>query len=82
MVTLPKEAQVANALITHESDLFGSLKATGALAPKAIPETPARSRPLGTDSDRPINPKIIGTAADVQLNAAVELLGGHRAAAR
>ena len=82
VVTLPKEAQVANAMITYESDLFGSLKATGALAPKAAPETPARSRSLGADSDRPINPKILGTAQDVQLSAALDLLGRHRAAAR
>src|SRR5437660_548634 len=30
VVTLPKEQQVANAVITYESDLFGTLKATGA----------------------------------------------------
>ena len=33
VVNLPKDQQVANALITYESDLYGSLKPTGALAP-------------------------------------------------
>src|SRR5439155_1545731 len=32
VVEVPKEQQVANAVITYESDLFGALKATGALA--------------------------------------------------
>ena len=45
VVTLPKEAQVANALITYESDLFGALKATGDLSPKA-PEARPRSRTI------------------------------------
>ena len=33
VVTLPKDQQVPNALVTYESDLYGSLKPTGALAP-------------------------------------------------
>src|SRR5713226_10381448 len=45
VVTLPKEQQVANAVITYESDLFGSLKATGALAPKGAPAAPSPSPP-------------------------------------
>src|SRR5260370_29678015 len=35
--TVPKEQQAANAVITVDSDLFGALKATGALAPKDAP---------------------------------------------
>ena len=81
VVTLPKEAQVANALITYESDLFGALKATGGLAPIA-PEARPRSRTITAEGERPINPKMIGTPQDAQLNAALDLLGGHRAAAR
>src|SRR6185503_8015641 len=81
VVTLPKEAQVANALIAYESDLFGSLKATGGLAPKA-PEARPRSRTGTAEGERPINPKMIGTAQDAQLSAALDLLGRHRAAAR
>jgi carboxyl-terminal processing protease len=80
VVTLPKEAQVANAIIAHESDLFGSLIATGSLAPQA--EAPGRSLQIGRENDRPINPKVIGTAQDVQLNAALDLLGGKHAPAR
>src|SRR6266436_1314253 len=34
IVLVPKDQQVANAVVTYESDLFGSLKATGALAPR------------------------------------------------
>src|SRR5438270_10423327 len=33
ILPVPKEQQVANAVVTYESDLFGALKATGALAP-------------------------------------------------
>ena len=44
VVTLPKEAQVANAMITYESDLFGSLKATGALAPNGNGDARCRRR--------------------------------------
>jgi carboxyl-terminal processing protease len=93
VVLVPKEQQVANAVITFESDLFGSLKATGALAPKDAPATfttppkdaPASSTPARSvegQADHPINPKIIGTAQDAQLRAALELLGMHRATAR
>jgi carboxyl-terminal processing protease len=88
VVNLPKEAQVANAVIAYESDLFGSLKATGGPAPEGASEgaqpgtaVPARGRQIARDNDHPINPKIIGTAKDTQLNAALELLGGIRAAA-
>jgi carboxyl-terminal processing protease len=81
VVTLPKEAQVANALITYESDLFGALKAPSAPAPKA-PEVRPRGRIATAEGERPINPKMIGTPQDAQLNAALDLLGGQRAAAR
>jgi carboxyl-terminal processing protease len=79
VVDLPKEAQVANALIAYESDLFGAIKAPdGAPSPS---RAPVRGRPVPRDNDHPINPKIIGTAQDVQLNTALEILGGGRAAA-
>jgi carboxyl-terminal processing protease len=78
VVAVPKEQQVSNAVITYESGLFGALKPTGTLAPKQA--TPART---GADAvDHPINPKIIGTAQDAQLSAALGLLGSRRAAAR
>jgi carboxyl-terminal processing protease len=82
VVLVPKEQQVANAVMTFESDLFGSLKATGALAPKDAPATATPARSVEGEVDHPINPKIIGTAQDAQLRAALELLGAHRAAVR
>ena len=64
--------------------LSGALKATGALAPKGSATTPPpRPRSTAEASDHPINPKIIGTPQDAQLNAALDFLGsGRRAQAR
>jgi carboxyl-terminal processing protease len=85
IVTLPKDEQVANAVITYESDLFGTLKPTGTLTPKAAPQAmPAVGSDGETEgsADHPINPKVIGTAHDAQLTAALDLLGGRRAQAQ
>ncbi|HYM73986.1 MAG TPA: S41 family peptidase [Stellaceae bacterium] len=79
-VALPKEQQVANALVTYESDLFGSLKPTGALAPTNKDRSPRPERTGPTGSDHPIIPSIIGTPQDVQLNAAIDYLKSHRTA--
>jgi hypothetical protein len=73
-------------LVTYESDLYGTLKPTGALAPtnqggkQNAPTTP----PIGPQaSDHPINPSIIGTSQDAQLAAALDYLKKHpRSAAR
>jgi carboxyl-terminal processing protease len=74
VVTLPKDQQVANALVTYESDLYGTLKPTGALAPtKQNEPAPAASQ----TSDHPINPSIIGTPQDAQLAAALDYLKKH-----
>src|SRR6185312_12597819 len=83
VITVPKEAQVANAMITYESDLSGTLKAAGALAPSGPNGAPngADAAPPPRrliDEDRPINPKVIGTPQDAQLNAALGLLGAPR----
>jgi len=84
IVALPKDEQVPNALITYESDLYGSLKPTGALAPTNQPPPPTSPPPLGSQvSDHPINPSIIGTPQDAQLSAALDYLKKHpRSAAR
>ena len=82
VVVVPKDQQVANAVITFESDLFGALKPTGALAPTEGAAPSARSRSVTGEVDHPINPKVIGTPQDAQLRAALDLLGPHRAAAR
>jgi carboxyl-terminal processing protease len=75
VVPLPKDEQVANALVTYESDLYGSLKPTGALAPTNPGPTPP---PSGAQlNDHPINPSIIGTSQDAQLQAALEYLKKH-----
>jgi carboxyl-terminal processing protease len=80
VVGLPKDEQVANAVMTYEGDLFGALKAKGLLAPTATPPPAAPARPVTGEADHPIDPKIIGTARDAQLRAAVAFLGGHAAA--
>src|SRR4051794_11689343 len=60
VVTVPKEAQVANAMITYESDLSGTLKVAGALAPNGAAPNGANTAPPRRliDEDRPINPKV------------------------
>jgi carboxyl-terminal processing protease len=83
VIALPKDEQVPNALVTYESDLYGSLKATGALAPTNQGTAPS-SPPIGPQtSDHPINPSVIGTAQDAQLAAALDYLKKHpRSASR
>jgi carboxyl-terminal processing protease len=77
VVQLPKDQQVANALVTYESDLYGSLKPTGALAPTNPGPTPS-PQPAGQQGvDHPINPSIIGTPQDAQLQAALDYLKKH-----
>jgi len=78
VLNLPKDEQVANAIITYESDLFGSLKNGGVLdtGAAAKPEPPP-----SPSADHPINPKILGTPQDTQLRAAIDYLQSHRTAA-
>ena len=75
VVNLPKNEQVANALITYESDLYGALKNTGSLN-SAPAKTPAAAAPADTGeaADHPIKPLIIGTSSDAQLAAALDYL--------
>jgi carboxyl-terminal processing protease len=81
VVPLPKDQQVANALVTYESDLYGTLKPTGALAPSDKSAPAPQPAPVG--SDHPIIPSVIGTPQDAQLNAALDYLKKHpRAASR
>jgi carboxyl-terminal processing protease len=84
VVALPKDQQVANALVTYESDLHGTLKPIGALAPTdKNPPSSTASEPAPTGSDHPIIPSIIGTPQDAQLSAAIDYLKKHpRAASR
>jgi carboxyl-terminal processing protease len=83
VVSLPKEQQVANALVTYESDLYGSLKPTGALAPtNKVKPVDAAKVAAPAVGDHPIVPSIIGTAQDVQLNAAIDYLKTRRQAVK
>jgi carboxyl-terminal processing protease len=68
VVNVPKNEQVANALVTYEGDLFGALKNTGSLRPRAA--SPAGPEPF----DHPIKPLVIGTRNDAQLQAALDHL--------
>jgi carboxyl-terminal processing protease len=71
VVRLPKDQQVANAIVSYESDLYGALKNGGSL-------TGGGKRPNGgaegTADDHPINPILIGTDNDAQLAAALDYL--------
>jgi carboxyl-terminal processing protease len=77
VVTLPKDQQVPNALMTYESDLYGSLKATGTLAPTNQEPTLSAPPPGSSVSDHPINPTVLGTPQDAQLIAALDYLKKH-----
>ena len=68
VVNVPKNEQVANALVTYEGDLFGALKNTGSLSQGAA--RPAAPEPF----DHPIKPLVIGTRNDAQLQAALDYL--------
>ncbi len=54
VVTLPKSEQVANAVLSHESDLYGALKNTGSLNGRlgAANAAPGRSGRGGRASDQ------------------------------
>ena len=73
VVSVPKNQQVANAVISFESDLYGALKNGGSL--NAIPS--AGSAPLNRAgaaeaAEHPIKPMIIGTGNDPQVAAALD----------
>ena len=75
-----KDQQAANSVPTHEAELPGALKNTGDLGPqlaRTAPETESSGSskpPAAGRHDRQINPKIIGTGEDDQLQAAIALL--------
>lgn len=77
VLALPKDEQVANAVVTYESDLFGSLKTAGVGGGQDN-----ASPPVAGAADHPINPAILGTPQDAQLNAALEWLRNHPRASR
>ncbi len=75
VVNLPKNEQVANALVTYESDLYGALKNTGSLtAARGGRPTADGSGTAAEPYDHPIKPLVIGTGNDAQFQAALDYL--------
>ena len=73
VVSLPKNQQVANAVVTYESDLYRALKNTGSLNSSKAPSAPLAGGAVEA-SERPIKPLIMGTGSDAQLAAAFDYL--------
>ncbi len=71
VVPVPKNEEVANAVLSHESDLFGALKNTGSLNGRPSASGVAAG---GDHAEHPIKPLIIGTSKDAQLDAAIDYL--------
>jgi carboxyl-terminal processing protease len=73
VVNVPKNQQVANAVISFESDLYGALKNGGSI--NSTPSTgPASARASAAEAEHPIKPAIIGTGSDPQVAAALDFL--------
>jgi carboxyl-terminal processing protease len=74
IVTVPKNQQVANAVISFESDLYGALKNGGSLNSSTGTRPALSARAGAEDGEHPIKPMIIGTASDPQITAALDYL--------
>jgi len=75
VVGLPKNQQVANAVVTYESDLYRALKNTGPLASGSAKNATGLLRADTTQAaEHPIKPLIIGTSNDAQFAAALDYL--------
>lgn len=74
VVTVPKDEQVANSVISFESDLYGALKNGGSLNPSPAANSASSRAAAAEAAEHPIKPMIIGTVNDPQLAAAVEFL--------
>jgi carboxyl-terminal processing protease len=73
VVNVPKNQQVANAVISFESDLYGALKNGGSL--NSVPNSTPLNRTSAADAaEHPIKPMIIGTGSDPQVAAALDYL--------
>ena len=80
VVGVPKDEQVANATVLREVDLAHALRNTGSLdTTRTTPEgKPAGIAPEG--GDVPINPALIGSERDAQLQAAIKYLQANASA--
>ncbi|MGC2199466.1 MAG: S41 family peptidase [Stellaceae bacterium] len=74
VVSVPKNQQVANAVISFESDLYGALKNGGSLSSTPSTTSAPASRAAAEPAEHPIKPMVIGTANDPQITAAIEFL--------
>jgi carboxyl-terminal processing protease len=75
VVTVPKNQQVANAVISFESDLYRALKNAGSLSSGPNDNPTPSPRPGSADAaEHPIKPMVIGTASDPQMAAALDFL--------
>jgi carboxyl-terminal processing protease len=74
VVSVPKNQQVANAVIGFESDLYGALKNGGPLGPNPSANPAPASRAGAEAAEHPIKPVIIGTGSDPQIAAALDFL--------
>ena len=73
-VTVPKGERVANAVVFREADLRGALKNAGSLNGTATGKATAAAvtaKATKADEEAPIDPAIMGTAKDFQLQAAL-----------
>ena len=74
VVNVPKSQQVANAVISFESDLYGALKNGGSLNPSSGASSASNMRAANAEAEHPIKPMIIGTGNDPQVAAAIDFL--------
>ena len=74
VVSLPKNEQVANAVLSHESDLYRALKNAGSLNASTAATPVLASRNGAESEEHPIKPLIIGTSNDPQVAAALDYL--------
>jgi carboxyl-terminal processing protease len=74
VVNVPKSQQVANAVISFESDLYGALKNGGSLGSSPGAGSAASGRASSAEAEHPIKPMIIGTGNDPQVAAALDFL--------
>jgi carboxyl-terminal processing protease len=74
VVNVPKNQQVANAVISFESDLYGALKKGGSLNPVPSGAATTSARASAAEAEHPIKPMIIGTGNDPQIAAALDFL--------
>lgn len=75
VVSVPKNQQVANAVISFESDLYRALKNAGSLNSGPPDNSAPSTRASAADStEHPIKPMVIGTGNDPQIAAALDFL--------